>query len=409
MKKFDKIMSFLTVLLVILYPILITFGTLSGDKIIYILILLQILGFVFLKQERKNILGLLKLIIRDKIFLCIIFLNIIMYMSMFVAEDKHVVITHSIRFSMYIFVYYLIAYRIKSRKEIKNITFAFIGVAITASFVAIYQIITSVVSGSGLNEENRVVSFLENSNNLGAFTIFSVFILIMLCLNCKNKKIKLVYGILVVIQIITIVGSQSRNALIALVIGFVIIAITYNKKFLVVAAILPIVLLIIPTSRVRIMQIFDVTQNISRYKIWESSAYMIKDNPIFGIGYENFANQYPIYVSNNRDELLVWDGFRAQHPHNIFLKIQTELGVFGSIIFMLFILSVIWILYKEYKTVSNERVRGIIIGVLASFIAFQFMNMLDSYYSAPKVIICMFITLGIARNYILKSKGLYQS
>lgn len=158
--------------------------------------------------------------------------------------------------------------------------------------------------------------------------------------------------------------------------------------------------MLIPQSRIRLLEVFDITQNSSRVKIWKTASYMIKDNPITGVGYENFSVQYEPYVLKNLDNN-VWIGtdYTPLHPHNIFLKIQTELGVVGSLLFIAFLCISTIMLFKLIKNSYKLKYNEIIIGITTSFIVFQFMNLIDCYYSAPKVIISLLLILAIANNY----------
>lgn len=401
MKLYKNLNTILLIVFIILYPILPSYGKYSSDIILYLLILLNIIGFIFIKKERTIFKRNVKSILKDKLFLSLLLLNFSMYISSFVAINKKLSITNSIRFSFYIFIFYLISYTVKSKKQIFNILTAFLFTAIISSFITGFQIIKMNSIGESLNSTHRIESFLENSNNLGAYTILSIFIMIMFMIKSHKKSSKIFFGFMSLLLLINIISSQSRNALIGLVIGSLLVAILYDKRFIILSIILPVILFIIPQSRLRILQIFDPAQNESRFKIWEAAKMMIKDNPIFGIGYENFQIQYPIYVTNNRESLLVWDGFRTLHPHNIFLKVQSELGILGTIAFITFISIAIITLVTLINKHTDNNISTILIGITSGFIAFQFMNLIDNYYGAPKVMLSMFIVLGISNYYKL--------
>lgn len=402
MKSYKNLTNLLLISFIILYPILPSYGKYSSDIILYLLIILNITGFLFIKKERCNVIHNIKNIFKDKIFLSLILLNLTMYISVFIAMNKRLTITNSIRFSLYLFIFYLISYTIKNKRQISAILNAFLFTAILSSLLTIYQIIKIVIIGNSIDKTHRISSFLENSNNLGAYSILSIFIVIMFMIKCNKKSGKIFFGFLSLLLFINIIASQSRNALIGLFIGSLLVAILYDKRFIILSIILPIILFIIPQSRLRILQIFDPVQNVSRFKIWEAAKMMIKDNPIFGIGYENFQLNYPIYVGNNRGTLLVWDGFKTLHPHNIFLKIQCELGVLGTIAFILFICISLITLIKLSNKHTDKNISSIVIGITSGFIALQFMNLIDNFYGAPKVILSMFVILGISNYYKLE-------
>ena len=316
-------------------------------------------------------------------------------MSTIVAEDKRVALIGSIRFSMYVFIYYSIAYKLKIKDKLNVIMLSFLGVASISGILSIIQLINLKLSHIQLSEEHRIASFLENPNNLGSYTILSIFIVLLLFLNEKEKKKKSILLISFILLIINIVLSESRNALLALFLGAVLVAIIYDKRALIFSILLPIIMFIIPQSRYRILDIFNPDQNSSRFKIWKSAELMIKDNPLFGSGYDNFAVKYPTYVYHNPD-LLVHGSYKAQHPHNIFLKIQSELGIIGTTLFILFLVLTLFTLYKYIKSTKDSKIKALLIGITISFITFQFMNLIDCYYSSLKVIITMFVILAIS-------------
>lgn len=402
MKLYKSLNYILLMLFIISYPILPSYGVYNSDIIIYLLILINLSGFILIKEHRVNVLNIIKSIYKDKIFISLILLNSSMYFSTFIASNKRVAFTNSIRFSLYLFIFYLISYTIHNKKNISIILNTFLAVATFSSLISIYQIFKLVSIGEKLNNTNRVSSFLENSNNLGAYSLLAFFVVLMLIINSKKKSNKLFYVLCSILLLINIIFSQSRNALIGLIIGVLIIAILYDKRFIVASFIFTILLIIIPQSRARIIQIFDLSQNSSRFKIWETTKLMIKDNSLFGIGYENFQYQYPIYVNKDPNSLLVSENYIALHPHNIFLKFQVELGILGSVFLVLFLIFTIYSLMKLIRKCDNKYIANISIGILTGFISINFMNLIDNFYSAPKVLISILVLLGITNYYVNK-------
>ncbi|WP_353890044.1 O-antigen ligase family protein [uncultured Clostridium sp.] len=394
MNSYKKILYILLLLYIIIYPILPTYGMLNADIILYILALVYLTGLITYKKERQELFYVIKNIFNNTILLSISCLNLLMYLSVFIASDKRISLTNSIRFSMYIFIFYLISYKIKSSKQISIILKCFVFTSFLSGIYSLLQIGYTLYLGYSIDPSIRIPSFLENSNNLSAYSILSIFIVLSLLINSKTKKSKILYLLLIGLLTINIVFSQSRSALLAIILGFLLFAVLWNKKFLIISFLIPLILFIIPQSRVRFMQIFDATQNSSRFNIWEITKLMIKDNPIFGVGYENFSINYPNYVANN-PSYAIRDGYIALHPHNIFLKIQVELGILGSIIFIVFLISIIYTLYKLIKLKSNSNLKVLIIGFSTSFATFMLMNLIDCYLGAPKVMITFILLLGI--------------
>lgn len=403
-KFYEKSTYILLLLFVFSFPILPSYGIFSADIFIYALILMEIIGIIFISQERKNLLLNLKnILLKDKIFLTLILLNLLMYLSMFRAFNKHVTITNSIRFSMYLFILYVLSYKLK-KSSINDVIVVFLSSSIVISFITIFQVIYTKFMGSNVDMDHRIASTLENPNNLGAYSIMILFIFINYLIKSKNKRMKIISSIATLLLLFNIMVSQSRNALLALIIGIFIFAILYNKRFLLYSIFVPIFLFIIPQTRDRLLAVLDLTQNESRLKIWKLTEIMINNkNRLFGLGYENYSLNYKSYLESN-PSYFVRESLLPLHPHNAILKFQVELGIFGTILFLLFIILSIWSFYKLTKSKSYIGPINLHLGLFVSFICFQIMNIIDCYYGPIKIMYTFFILLGILNSNFLKSK-----
>lgn len=404
-KFYEKSTYILLLLFVFLFPILPSYGVFSTDILIYTLLFIQILGIIFISEERKSLLLNLKnIILKDKIFITLILLNILMYLSMFRAFNKYVTITNSIRFSMYLFIFYIISYKLK-KSSINNVIIVFLSSSIFISLITIFQVIYTKIMGSNVDMEHRIASTLENPNNLGAYSIMVLFIFINYLIKTKNKKMKIISSIATLLLLFNIIVSQSRNALLALILGIFIFAILYNKRFLLYSIFVPIILFIIPQTRGRLFAVLDMNQNDSRLKIWKLTEIMINNNNrLFGLGYENYSLNYKSYLDSN-PSYFVRESLLPLHPHNAILKFQVELGIFGTILFILFIIFSIWYFYKLVKYKINSDSLDLSLGLFVSFISFQIMNIIDCYYGPIKIMYSFFIILGILNSNLLKSKN----
>ncbi len=97
---------------------------------------------------------------------------------------------------------------------------------------------------------------------------------------------------------------------------------------------------------------------VPRVNIWKASIFMIKDNPLTGIGLDNFNeslseqinlnNVQPIRPSSNK----LTDG--QNHAHNQYLDIFAKTGIFGFIILMFYLMIHIYFFYWNYYMSSNN-------------------------------------------------------
>ncbi|WP_195469295.1 O-antigen ligase [uncultured Clostridium sp.] len=251
-----------------------------------------------------------------------------------------------------------------------------------------------------ISRDNRIASLLENSNNLGIFSLMCLFISLMLLIDSKKIFLKIFYGLIFACSSFNIIVCQSRNAILGIIIGIAIITVIYNKKLLYLYILSPL-LLLIPQIRILALTLLSLTPDSSRYKIWKTTALMIKDHPLFGIGYENYSVLYLDYVNKSKETLTTMEGYGwvAQHPHNMFLKFQVETGILGSISLLIFLTITSIVLFK-YINNKNNKINKLILSIFIVFITFNLLSIFDCYYSAQKLSTAIFIILGFGMSLI---------
>lgn len=74
-----------------------------------------------------------------------------------------------------------------------------------------------------------------------------------------------------------------------------------------------------------------------RTVMWRSTIKMIADHPVFGVGTGGFAEAYKSYVP----QVTGWQEFLTGDPHNQYMKIQAEQGIFGLAAMLFFIFRVL--------------------------------------------------------------------
>ncbi len=400
---YNNLLRLLIYLYIILLPILPSKFRLkgvpfNGDIILLFIILLYLLGIIIIKNNRKKFITKIKSFFSNGLNISILLLIIVMFLSTTYAVDKVTALKESLRFCSYIILYFIIYAEIDSTEKINKALASYIFTCIIISLVSIFDYIKGIgapqPSSYGINI--RVESLLENSNNLGAFFVMAIFPCIMLLIYEKDKKKKIFYLISSLLFLFNIVASFSRNAWLGFAIGCLLIIVMYEIRFLIPVAILGGLSLFIPKVYNRLREFNDLSQNLSRIKLWETALYMIKDHPILGVGIGNFASLYDEYIKKYRD--LRYCGYKVYHPHNIFLKMQCELGIIGSIAFIVMIIFIVVKLRQLINREENNFYKLYYKGFFVSFIAFMSMNLIDNFFSAPKVIAYFWILLALSQS-----------
>lgn len=99
----------------------------------------------------------------------------------------------------------------------------------------------------------------------------------------------------------------------------------------------------------------------ARLDTWETAWNMATSNPIFGVGWENFYSQYPIYATN-------WKG-TSHVVHSTWFGVLTDTGFPGFFLFLTMIILIVWRCLKHTKILNYRRapegVRCVALAILA--------------------------------------------
>jgi O-antigen ligase len=122
------------------------------------------------------------------------------------------------------------------------------------------------------------------------------------------------------------------------------------------------------------------TQADSSYErkvLWQAGIAIAKDNPIFGIGGDQYRIVAPEYGSSVDPELMkiqesYW-GYRtlgSQEPHNDFLGVWLKYGTVALAAYIWIMIVVIRNFLNSYRTSTNRFIRGLAVGLVAAVIAY---------------------------------------
>lgn len=209
---------------------------------------------------------------------------------------------------------------------------------LAATFCSIYSIINILLQGASIssyfmafqanthnfyNLKFLASPFFSDPNNYAGYLSISIGISFYVYKYSKNHKI--LFGVL--LQILSLYFSLSRGAYIACTVSLCLVMIIRKKSrirgclLLAICAIAGIIYLS--------PYLQGDTSAMSRLNIWETAFDIFKSNPIIGVGLGNFTALFKDFVSN---DLLIYNPY----THNLFLKILTELGAIGEIVFLIF-------------------------------------------------------------------------
>lgn len=273
--------------------------------------------------------------------------------------------------------------------------------------------------------EARGGGTLGNSSFLASYLLFNAFFGIYLVFNLFEKELKILLGVFSAIVIVSLFLSTGRAAAASFVGGIILLFLLWcvfhkDKKLKIAGTSLLIILLFALAIAIfsslfyayfgekNIVQreILDrISLSISRDRgfVWGIGIRAWKERPIFGWGPENFNIAFTKYFNPLlfiREEYGkdVW----FDRAHNIIVDTLVAMGTVGFLVYLLFFLSVFWILWKKYYRQELDFLTASFFSVtlLAYFIQnLTVFDMVSSY-------MMLFVVLGFVGSIASRRKNI---
>lgn len=241
-------------------------------------------------------------------------------------------------------------------------------------------------------DTDRMQGFWGHPNSMGLFMAFIVPVLSFMAVETQRIGVKCFYFLLLLISTICLGLSQSRGAVVSLLVGGVagLLLLAFiernriNAKWLTIGITSILIALAITFSFY--INVSDTRGAGERKLMWEASIEMWEDHKIVGIGMSRWKEHYysPEYHPIGAGE----KGLNM--PHNMFLYFLSGAGIIGGASYVLFSL-IIFVVVLQCGVASKE-----IWGVLPVIIYTIFFTegLVDSTISDKQVALPFFAFLG---------------
>ena len=346
MSKLTKFLIFITVFLIPMY--LIRFGVFGiPTNVLEISIYLTFLSFIFegpwinWKELYKNY--------KPYIFsIALIFSGLILSTLINQNYREGFGIIKGWFFDPLLFSFVLI-HKMKTREDIENILKTFYFSALAVGIIAFEYLFYG-----RLTFDRRLQAFYTSPNYLAMFLSPAVFVGFYLMKNAEPIKGIRKYAMPITLFLILLIifFTYSYASWISIILSFLIvsfIAKKINKKIILILILIIFIAFLTQLGNPKLKDIFSERSSLSsRIMIWKSSALMIKNNPIFGIGPGNFQNKYLEYQKYFPPDL----EWAVPEPHSLYLAFWLQSGIMGLI--GLICLISIW-LRKMIKEILNNQ------------------------------------------------------
>lgn len=269
--------------------------------------------------------------------------------SLIWAENSNLVIRRVILFGQFGLFVILIQNLIDSKNKIESVIIVYFIASFFVSLVGIYRVITL-----GLNRMVAVEG--QDPNNFGhALGIALTFAPLVVARSRGVVKIFFVIGSLLIAFAMLLTGS--RGGFISLL-GTIILSLmlfgrklskitilfTFTSSFAILLSFL--IIRVNPILGERLQMFFTPERmiDLGRLRIWRVGVEILKNNWLLGVGFGNFEVAFNEFIVEAKVAGLLGLG---KDPHNVFLSVFSELGIFGFLIFMVFLLTIFRKAYRN--------------------------------------------------------------
>lgn len=377
-----------------------------APPIIFLVLALIFIFFNNLDKKLKNPLPKFKksLFLPLSIFLVVLICATIFSVSLY--DSLPVVVL----FFAAILIFFIISQLAFQEKHLLGIFYFILGLTLLLSVIAIYFFLTSELSGPLV----RMFGTFYWPNPLAGFLLFGIPIALFLFWQNQNPKYKFWLLAANALILSVFVLTYSKGAFLSFVPPLILL-IWYFRSKLKKEFVFKIVLLILLSSilvfgfinlRKTTYDFFkhpivpkDKSQvtSLTRISYWKGAMEIFLDNKLIGTGPDTFKLVYPQY----QESPVAYSKF----PHNFYLKILSETGIFGFLSFSAFILGLIFIGIKLIRGKNQLAILSLPIfaGILGSLLHIG----IDLDFAYPAIFLYFWFFAGVLYSlYLGKDKSL---
>ncbi|MEK4146203.1 O-antigen ligase family protein [Robertmurraya sp. FSL W8-0741] len=455
MENKNTITYYLVVLSLFLIPI-VYFKTYVGPiplSIEIILIPLVTLAAIyeFLKGKiRLNDFKVLPLALAFALFF------IISAISVIHAVDLKSAVMEIARYLSYVVLFLIVAKVDFTKKQYLGFGLAFgAAVVIIGAFGIIQYIFGISLNTAGLyalqEAKGRVDSTLVNPNYYSAFLNYIIPTLILLSVvYFKNRTVQLLIFAVYGIYVVNVILTYTRAAWVTMACAFILMVLLIPKHFfknvikphiLISFVILITVVFFLPDFQSRANsalyaiekllpsgvslniakgdpenlegddgelleeedEIEDATTSravVSRTTLWKTGWFMLRDNPVLGVGMGNYTANYKEYVEKYPELYIGHDSYSV---HNSYLKVGAETGFIGLAAFLLIYIMYFLTLIKLYFK-QNLLGKVLAIGLFVGSVCYMVQNLSNNLIFIPQLNVTFWLTAGLMLAFLHKNK-----
>ena len=260
---------------------------------------------------------------------------------------------------MYAFLYLLVYTTISTEREKEKALYAFLAGAVVTAAYGFYQYANAAGMAADMEAQSwvdperfpllrrRMYSTLENPNLFGAYLLMIISVLTAFFLREGEKRRKTAFVVILLVLLLCLALTYSRGAWVSLAAIVLGLTLFYDKRFGLLFLLVPLILAVYHGQIAeRFLSLFsgEDTSVDLRFALWESTAAMIEEHSLLGVGWGTYFLAYPDYNFFIQEE-----GVLIFHAHNMYLNMLAEVGIPGGLAFLCAFFAQAVLAWKVYR------------------------------------------------------------
>ncbi len=221
-----------------------------------------------------------------------------------------------------------------------------------------------------IEKQERPSATLGNATYVGFLNLLTIFLILYFYFETKNYE-KIFFLPLIVINLISLIGSETRGSILGLLVGFLIFLFFYflfskidlRKKILIFLLILFFLTSFyfflktdiaskIPGIKRLHETLFNPSFFMPRFIAWQIFFDAFKERPILGWGQETMSIAF---FSHFKIDLFNYEKAIFDRPHNKFVEILSTTGILGFVSWLFIFIAFIYYLFQNNNLNNLQR------------------------------------------------------
>lgn len=267
--------------------------------------------------------------------------------------------------------------------------------------VAVYAVVAYVAGWSydEVYDWNRAAGTFEHWNQLGGFMALMGMPALALAIASRSPAGRLAWAGAFALMMAALLLSQTLGSVLALIVAFGIagvflVRIGWGRLFaagLLLAASFAVVFATNEELRDKVLHVDE--RVMDRLRTYAVGVAMFRDRLWFGFGSEERLTDELWF--GEADYGLTMFGASSSVPHNAFLQIGVEKGIFGAVLFAIVIVGALRILLRHRRVLMQSRHSLLYQGIAVGVIAFLVQNMTNSIALHARIGIVFFALIAL--------------